>query len=116
MRLMSVRCSCAHFALGLVAGIFVSVFTGSSAMAATSLFDVNGATGGSGVVNGTTYKWEDANWTLDATGATATTNWTDGDFAKFSAGTDATVAGYTVTVNADHVINGMQLATAATAA
>src|SRR4051794_21335999 len=112
MWLMSVRYRCAHFSLGLVAGFAVSVFTGSSARAATRLFDVNGATPGSGVLNGTTYKWEDANWTLDGTGSTATTNWVDGDFAKFAAGTDATVTSYTVTVNADHVINGMQLATA----
>ncbi len=75
-------------------------------MAANSFFDVNGATPGSGVTAVTTLKWEN-NWSTDTAGAVATTDWTDGDFAEFSAGADAAALNYTVTANANHTIAGM---------
>lgn len=87
------------------------------AQAVTRYFDVNGTVAGSGVANNGVYSWESAFWNNnDTTGATATLNWeptlaATGDFPKFAAGTDAgTTKTYTVTVNANHVINGMQLA------
>jgi fibronectin-binding autotransporter adhesin len=95
----------------IIVSVVLGVAAAHHALAATRLLDVNGVTAGSGVLNGATYSWEDPIWTTDGTGATGTTNWVDGDFAKFAAGTDAGVTGYTITVGADHVIAGMQLAT-----
>src|SRR5207249_3754736 len=48
----------------------------------------------------------------DATGATATTDWPDGDnFARFAAGADAAASNYTVTANSNHTFAGMALTT-----
>src|SRR4029079_17161222 len=107
MRLVHVGRRCLSFVAVLATGVALT----NPALAATRLLDVNGVTTGSGVVNGGVYSWEDPIWTTDGTGVTGTTNWVDGDFAKFAAGTDAGVTGYSLTVGADHVIAGMQLST-----
>jgi autotransporter-associated beta strand protein len=66
-----------------------------SASAANLYWDTNGATDGSGNAGGT---WDSGtNWTSDASGASATIGWTDGESAVFAAGTDGTGA-YTVTI------------------
>jgi hypothetical protein len=76
------------------------------AHAANAYFDQNNATPGSGITAGGTYSWEGNVWTSDGTGSSSTFAWVDGDFPRFSAGTDAT-GSYTVTVGSDHTIAGM---------
>jgi fibronectin-binding autotransporter adhesin len=75
--------------------------------AATVYFDVNGATAGSGVTDGGSYSWEDADWSSSSGGTVATANYVDGDFPRFSAGTDAAGKTYTVTASANHTFAGM---------
>jgi autotransporter-associated beta strand protein len=80
------------------------------AQAATTYFDVNGTTTGSGVSAGGSYSWESNFWNAnDPNGTTATTAWTEGDFPRFSAGTDANGLTYTITANSNHTIAGVQL-------
>jgi autotransporter-associated beta strand protein len=69
----------------------------ASAQSDVKYWDSNGAAAGAGdTPNGT---WDaDPFWSADAAGGVATTGWTDGDTAVFSAGTDATNA-FDVTVN-----------------
>lgn len=52
-------------------------------------WDINGATPGAGS-DGPNGNWGDANWSSGAAGNAATTGWTDGEHAAFSAGSDAT--------------------------
>jgi fibronectin-binding autotransporter adhesin len=96
-----------------VVGMLVLSFLGyaaNQAQATTRYFDTNGTTAGSGVTAAGSYSWEDPNWnTNDPAGTTATSNWTDADFPKFAAGTDANGRTYTITANSTHVINGMQM-------
>lgn len=80
------------------------------ARAATRYFDVNGTTTGSGVTAGGSYSWEGNFWNANnTTGTGATTAWTEGDFARFSAGTDANTLTYTITASSNHTFAGMQL-------
>ena len=67
------------------------------ANATLSYWDNNGSTPGAGdTPNGS---WDSNSfWSYDPAGSSATTAWTDGDTAVFSAGADATNA-YTVTIN-----------------
>jgi autotransporter-associated beta strand protein len=83
--------------LGLAAG---------NVQAANYYFDVNDATAGSGVTNGGSYSWEDPVWTTVSGGTVATINYVDGNFPRFSAGTDAT-GSYTITANSNHSTVGM---------
>jgi fibronectin-binding autotransporter adhesin len=108
---ISPRCVHGFFAC---AALFIAV-SDNQALATTRYFDVNDVAAGSGVTNAGSYSWEGNFWNSnDALGTTAATAWTDGDFAKFSAGTDANVASYTVTASAVHTVNGFQVSTAAT--
>lgn len=75
--------------------------------AATVYFDVNGATPGSGVTDGGSYSWESAVWSASSAGTSATSTWVDGDFPRFSAGTDAAGKTYTITASANHTVAGM---------
>ena len=52
-------------------------------------WDINGSTPGTGS-DGPNGNWGDANWSASADGTAAATNWTDGQNAIFSAGSDAT--------------------------
>jgi fibronectin-binding autotransporter adhesin len=103
-----VRCKrvCRTILAGM--GLLASVLA-SQGRAATELFDVNGATSGFGITTGSTYSWDDPNWTLSATGVTATTAWPQGNFPKFSPTGTPT---YTVTVSNDEQIAGMFASTA----
>ena len=77
--------------------------------AANFYFDVNGATSGSGVIDGGTYSWENAVWNNNVSaGNVATINYADGNFPRFAAASDAT-GSYTVTMNANHLCVGMIL-------
>src|SRR5205823_424900 len=68
-----------------------------TARAATQYWDGNGATAGAGTTP--TGTWGTSNfWSTSSAGTVATTAWTSGNTAVFSAGTDAT-ATYTVTVS-----------------
>ncbi len=108
MRLMIVRFRCANFALPFVAGLIVCGLAVSHSRATNRYFDVNGTTAGSGVTTGSTYSWENAVWNNnDATGTTATAAWTEGDFPRFSAGTDASGSTYTVNASTSHTFAGM---------
>src|SRR4051812_29841444 len=89
-----------------VLGLGLGVGLIASRASADDLLDVNGATPGSGGTNGSTYTWETPIWTADTTGSTATTNYVEGLFVRFSAGTDVT-GDYTVNMNADHHCVGM---------
>jgi len=94
----------------------VTVANGARVYGVTRYFDVNGTTAGSGVVTGTTYDFDGLFWNNnDTAGTTAPPTWdpqsATGDFAKFSAGTDANGKTYTVNLNANHTTNGMQSAT-----
>ena len=80
----------------------------NQAQATNRYFDINGTTAGSGVAAAGAYSWESAFWNNnDATGTTATTAWTEGDFPRFSAGTDGNTKTYTVTASANHTFAGM---------
>jgi autotransporter-associated beta strand protein len=70
---------------------------GASVQAALSYWDGNGTTNGAG---DTPHGGWDTNtfWSTSSVGTNATTAWTDGDTAVFSAGTDATNA-FTVTID-----------------
>src|SRR5262245_45405620 len=102
-----------------VFAIFAIVFASvafESTQAATSYFDVNGTAPGSGITAAGSYSWEDPNWNIAGTndanaanGISTTGSWTDGDFPRFAAGTDATGLTYTVTASANHTFAGMQL-------
>jgi hypothetical protein len=111
MKLVSTRGRCASSALFVAA--LTTVLAANDVQAATSYFDTNGTGAGSGVSNGGSYSWEGTVWNADSTGVAVPAPWTDADFPKFAAGTDAAVASYAVTASAVHTINGMQLATAA---
>lgn len=80
--------------------------------AATVYWDVNGATAGSGAVDGSTVIWDGVNpfWNslLDGTGSVAAWNNVaiPSDTAAFAAGTDATGT-YTITVSGTQNISGL---------
>jgi autotransporter-associated beta strand protein len=64
-------------------------------------WDINGATAGSGgAYPSGTWSTTATNWTLDATGASMTTVWSNGNSAVFSAGTDQTGTAKTFIVTA----------------
>jgi autotransporter-associated beta strand protein len=104
------------------AGVGFGVISGEAAAQTQPVyFDVNGATStpASGVTEGGTYSWEDANWGTSNAGDVATGNYPanvigSAGFPRFAAGlasaslADATVS-YTVTANADHLCAGMFL-------
>jgi autotransporter-associated beta strand protein len=97
------------YCVALVVAWFFGL-SSNHAYAATRYFDVNGTTTGSGVTAGGSYSWEGNFWnTNDANGTTATTAWTEGDFIRFSAGTDGAGKTYTVTANSNHTFAGMQI-------
>src|SRR3954447_16755309 len=78
------------------------------AQATNRYFDVNGVTTGSGVTAAGSYSWESNFWNNNnSTGVTATTAWTEGDFPRFSAGSDTNGKTYTVTASASHTFAGM---------
>src|SRR6185436_11912668 len=76
--------------------IFVLTLLTVSVQAATNYWDGNDATPGAGVAPSGTWS-TDAFWSNSPEGTNATTTWTTGDDAVFSAGTDAT-GEYTVTL------------------
>src|SRR5262245_52175432 len=101
---------------GYVVALFLA--TGSlqiqTGFAATHrYFDVNGTTSGSGVTAGGSYSWEGSFWNNNnAAGTASTAAWPDsagGDFARFSAGSDAAGKSYTVTANSNHTLAGSWL-------
>ena len=63
------------------------LMSSTSLQAAELFWDTNGATPGSGNAGGS---WAGTNWTTDEDGAIATTDWTGGSDAVFSAGADGT--------------------------
>lgn len=79
----------------LNAAVLTAITQGPALQAANLYWDVNAATPGAGTAGGT---WDaGTNWTTDSTGSSATTGWTNGESAVFSASTDGTVA-KTVTI------------------
>lgn len=96
-----------NFLTSITAGFCLSVVAiSASAQTGQSLyFDVNGSTSGFGSVNGNTYSWDNALWSSSSAGTVATVNWTNGDFARFSAGTSGN--SYTVTVGKDEMMAGL---------
>ncbi len=73
------------------------VFTGAAV--ATEYWDINGATAGAGGATPSgTWSTGTANWSYSPTGVAATNNWTNGDNAVLSAGSDAT-GSYTLTLS-----------------
>ena len=73
----------------------------NQAQAVNRYFDINGVTAMSGVANGGSYSWESAFWNNNVSAGTgATTAWTEGDFPRFSAGTDDAGKTYTITASA----------------
>ena len=69
-----------------VPSLMAAFWCGSTLPAHAIFWDGNAATAGSGNVGGS---WNTGtNWTTDATGSIATIAWTDGQQARFSAGTD----------------------------
>ncbi|HWQ93157.1 MAG TPA: autotransporter-associated beta strand repeat-containing protein, partial [Clostridia bacterium] len=76
-----------------------------TASAADKYWDLNGADEGSGASPVGTWDTTAANWSTDAAG-TLNAIWADGDFAIFSAGTDA-AGPYTVTLGAARTASGL---------
>ncbi len=108
MNLLKTFRECASLVLLSVVG--VAGILANKSQAATRYFDVNGTTTGSGVAAGGSYSWEGNFWNNNiANGTGATSAWTDGDFPRFSAGTDGNTRTYTITANSSHTIAGMQL-------
>ena len=73
-------------------------------------WDTNGATAGSGgTAPAGTWSTTATNWTLDSTGSSATTGWTNGNSAVFSAGTDQTdnTKKFIVTVSGSVIVNNI---------
>src|SRR5262249_31058470 len=70
---------------------FAFLYPASSTKAATSYYwDTNGPTAGAGGATPSGL-WEDPNWSTNSTGGTSTiTNWVEGGFPRFAAGSDAT--------------------------
>lgn len=80
------------------------------AQAVNRYFDINGTITGSGVADGGSYSWESAFWNANVSAGTGTTTaWTEGDFPRFSAGTDGAGKTYTITASSNHTIAGMFL-------
>jgi len=96
---------CSYGALLAVLGVAVCLHA-IDAKAANYYFDVNGASANSGATGAGPYSWEGTNWTTDLNGSSPTVAYLDGNFPRFSAGTDA-VGSYTVTANANHTTVGM---------
>lgn len=72
-------------------------------------WDINGSTPGTGAAPSGAWDLTTANWSASADGDVATTTWTDGETAIFTAGTlgiDA-VSSYTVTVSGSLAPNGI---------
>jgi fibronectin-binding autotransporter adhesin len=78
----------------------VLAVSGSLSAQTTLYWDTNGNTAGAGSSPSATWSTSntDQNWSTSSAGTASTTKWTNGDFASFSAGTDAT-GSYTVTVS-----------------
>jgi autotransporter-associated beta strand protein len=92
----------------LAAGGFSgSAFVNQVRGATQQYFDVDGANPGFGIVSGSTYSWEDANWTTDSTGSSATSNFVqDGTgFVRLYGGNSGD--SYTINVGADEPMVGM---------
>ena len=97
------------FARGAAACLLAAalLLTVTRVNAATVYFDVNGTDPGSGVTDGGSYSWESSVWSPSSAGTSATSTWVDGDFPRFSAGTDAAGKTYTITASANHTVAGM---------
>src|SRR4051812_38107586 len=80
------------------------------ASAATTYFDVNGATAGAGVT-ANTYTWgpTSALWSSDPAGAAATAVWVNSDNAIFSAGSDAAGIAYIVSATTPHTVSSLRV-------
>ena len=74
------------------------LFAAANAFAQTLYWDTNGNTDGSGNLGGAWDVGVTSNWSVDPTGLSATTTWTDGNAAIFSAGTDG-IGAWNVTVS-----------------
>ena len=98
--------------IALSAACLASGVLANQARAQNQYFDVNGATTSYGVVNNTTYSWDDNNWGVSG-GAGATTAWGPGTFARFYA---TSAAAYTVTVANTESMVGLYLNTGSGAA
>jgi autotransporter-associated beta strand protein len=86
----------------------LSILASCAQVQATNVyFDLNGTTAGSGVAAAGAYTWEGTNWNTVAGGTGATAAWIEGDFPRFSAGSDANGKTYTVTATANHSFAGM---------
>src|SRR6516225_8529543 len=74
-----------------LAAVLLVVALPGTIHAANLYWDTNGVTAGAGGATPSgTWDTTTTNWTIDSTGASAGTTWTDGNTATFSAGTDAT--------------------------
>jgi autotransporter-associated beta strand protein len=78
----------------LAAGLALGLLADQARAATQYYFDVDGANPGFGISEGSSYSWDDPNWSTDSTGSSATANWPLGGFARFTGGFD-----YTVTLN-----------------
>jgi autotransporter-associated beta strand protein len=79
-----------------------------TASAQTLYWDTNGATGGAGATPTGTWNGFTSNWSTNSGGTVATTTWTNGRDAVFSAGTDA-VNSYTVTVTGTRNVSSITI-------
>ena len=103
------RKSLSTFKPAAIAGLTILLATAKIFGAPSIYFDINGTTTGSGVASGGSYSWESAFWDTTSGGTGAAINFTEGDFARFAAGTDAGSKNYTITASSDHLIGGMFL-------
>jgi hypothetical protein len=77
------------------------------ALAANSFFEPS-----AGVTNGSTFSWDDPNWSATATAGSGTLNWTAGNFPEFPAG--GTGISYIVNVGQDESVAGVWMKSAGT--
>ncbi len=80
----------------LLRTILIMQFVPLAAQGADFYFDVNGATSGSGVANGSSYPWSGAFWSTATDGTAATGTLPTRNTSYFSAGVDG-AGGFTVT-------------------
>jgi len=78
---------------------------------AQTIYDINGATAGSGITANSTTTWSttSGNWSTNTNGTVATANWLSGGTATFSAGTDAATFNYTVNLGSNVTVGGLTL-------
>ncbi len=92
----------------VIALCFLGSFQLQNAEAALNYWDPQGTTGGIPYTGNMTGNWEDASWSTATNGLATPINWSDaGVAAAIGTHTSNTTPAFTITVNANHTVNGI---------